>query len=344
MSWALESEKVLSLDFGGEDLVIMGRQPPFAEGSWEQDGNFDNIDLDDSVGLYFREAGRVPLLNRDEEVALAKRVESGREAQSHLKAETDPDKRRRLMTVIEDGSAAREHLIKANMRLVVSVARKYQGRGLPFLDLIQEGNIGLIRVIDKFNYRRGFRFATYATWWIRQAVARAIADQGRNIRVPVHASDQANKIRGVYSLLQQELGREPAIEEVADWLEMDVGKVDRLLKVSRRTLSLEKPVGESDEDDELGHFVKDDTVPDPAEMAVATELHGALQDIMNSLKAREARVLELRYGLKDGEAYTLEEVGRKLGVTRERVRQIETQALRKLRHPQFLRALKEYLR
>jgi RNA polymerase primary sigma factor len=309
-----------------------------------QDDNYlANIDTDDTIGLYLKEVGRVPLLTAPQEVDLAIRIEKGREAREHMAdGGVGLDKREELRKYIEDGWAAREHLITANSRLVISVAKKYMGRGVPFLDLIQEGNIGLIRAAKKFDYRRGHKFSTYATWWIRQAVTRAIADQGRTIRVPVHMGDQINKLLRVQHQLTQRLGRDPSVEELANSLEVTPQKVENMIQVARRPLSLETPT-DDEEDSVLGDFIQDDEVPAPDETATYNLLRDHLENVLNGLPPREVRILQLRYGLLDGQAYTLEEVGRKMGVTRERVRQIEAQALSRLRHPAVRRKLREYL-
>jgi RNA polymerase primary sigma factor len=302
-----------------------------------------NIDTDDTIGLYLKEVSRVPLLTAEEEVELAQRIERGRMAREELaKGNVSPRRRTELRRLIEDGWAAREHLITANSRLVISVAKKYMGRGVPFLDLIQEGNIGLIRATKKFDYRRGHKFSTYATWWIRQAVTRAIADQGRTIRVPVHMGDQINKLLRVQHQLTQRLGREPSVEELADSLEVPPKKVENMIQVARRPLSLETPT-DDEEDSVLGDFIEDDEAPPPDDTATYNLLREHLGEVLNGLPPREVRILQLRYGLLDGQAYTLEEVGRKMGVTRERVRQIEAQALSRLRHPTIRRKLRDYL-
>ncbi len=307
------------------------------------DNYLANIDTDDTIGLYLKEVGRVPLLTAVEEVDLAQRIERGRLAREELaRGNVSPRRRAELQRLIEDGWAAREHLITANSRLVISVAKKYMGRGVPFLDLIQEGNIGLIRAAKKFDYRRGHKFSTYATWWIRQAVTRAIADQGRTIRVPVHMGDQINKLLRVQHQLTQRLGRDPSVEELADALEVTPQKVENMIQVARRPLSLETPT-DDEEDSVLGDFIQDEEVPAPDETATYNLLREHLDGVLNSLPPREVRILQLRYGLLDGQAYTLEEVGRKMGVTRERVRQIEAQALSRLRHPAIRRKLREYL-
>lgn len=307
------------------------------------DNYLANIDTDDTIGLYLKEVGRVPLLTATEEVELAQRIEQGRLAREELaKGNVSLRRRRDLQVLIEDGWAAREHLITANSRLVISVAKKYMGRGVPFLDLIQEGNIGLIRAAKKFDYRRGHKFSTYATWWIRQAVTRAIADQGRTIRVPVHMGDQINKLLRVQHQLTQRLGRDPSVEELAGALDVTPQKVENMIQVARRPLSLETPT-DDEEDSVLGDFIQDEEVPAPDETATYNLLREHLDNVLNGLPPREVRILQLRYGLLDGQAYTLEEVGRKMGVTRERVRQIEAQALSRLRHPAIRRKLREYL-
>jgi RNA polymerase primary sigma factor len=302
-----------------------------------------NIDTDDTIGLYLKEVSRVPLLSAIEEVELAQRIESGRMAREEL-ARGNVNQRRRLELrhLIEDGWSAREHLITANSRLVISVAKKYMGRGVPFLDLIQEGNIGLIRATKKFEYRRGHKFSTYATWWIRQAVTRAIADQGRTIRVPVHMGDQINKLLRVQHQLTQKLGRKPTTDELADHLEVPPKKVENMIQVARRPLSLELPT-DDEEDSMLGDFIEDEEAPPPDDTATYNLLKEHLVNVLDSLPPREVRILQLRYGLLDGQSYTLEEVGRKMGVTRERVRQIEAQALSRLRHPIIKRRLRDYL-
>ena len=303
----------------------------------------DNIDTSDMIGLYLKEVGQVPLLTAPEEVELAQRIERGRLGREELaRGNTLARRRDELRLFIEDGWRAREHLITANSRLVISVAKKYMGRGVPFLDLIQEGNIGLIRAAKKFDYRRGYKFSTYATWWIRQAVTRAIADQGRTIRVPVHMGDQINKLLRTQHQLTQRLGRDPSIFELASALDVPPKKVENMIKVARRPLSLETPT-DDEEDSVLGDFIKDNNSPAPDETATYNLLREHLAEVLDSLPPREVRILQLRYGLLDGQTYTLEGVGRKMGVTREQVRQIEAQALSRLRHPTIRRKLREYL-
>ncbi len=323
-----------------ELAAVEGTEP---EPDISLDDYLANIDTDDTIGLYLKEVSRVPLLTADEEVELAQRIERGRMAREELAhGIVSPRRRMELRKLIEDGWAGREHLITANSRLVISVAKKYMGRGVPFLDLIQEGNIGLIRATKKFDYRRGHKFSTYATWWIRQAVTRAIADQGRTIRVPVHMGDQINKLLRVQHQLTQRLGREPSVEELAVALDVPPKKVENMIQVARRPLSLETPT-DDEEDSVLGDFIEDDEAPPPDDTATYNLLREHLGEVLNGLPPREVRILQLRYGLLDGQAYTLEEVGRKMGVTRERVRQIEAQALSRLRHPSIRRKLRDYL-
>jgi len=334
-------DEIIHEEPSDEDLTV--NEDEIAETKAVASDDLENIDTDDTIGLYLKEVSRVPLLNAEEEVELAQRIERGRMAREEL-ARGNVNNRRRmeLRKLIEDGWAAREHLITANSRLVISVAKKYMGRGVPFLDLIQEGNIGLIRATKKFDYRRGHKFSTYATWWIRQAVTRAIADQGRTIRVPVHMGDQINKLLRVQHQLTQRLGREPSVEELAIALDVPPKKVENMIQVARRPLSLETPT-DDEEDSVLGDFIEDDEAPPPDDSATYNLLKEHLEDVLNGLPPREVRILQLRYGLLDGQAYTLEEVGRKMGVTRERVRQIEAQALSRLRHPSIRRKLRDYL-
>ena len=331
----------------GEERAAVQVEKPDARVDSEEDKGaevFDlsAIDIDDSISLYLKEIGQVPLLTAEEEVRLAKRMERGRKAWRRLARGEVTDNREQLEKLVEEGKAAQEHLVKANSRLVVSVAKKYIGRGVPFLDLIQEGNIGLIRAVTKFDYRRGYKFSTYATWWIRQAVTRAIADQGRTIRVPVHMYEQINKLTRASRKLVQELGREPTIEEIAEELDVPLRKVERIMRVAQRPLSLETPVGE-EEDSYLGDFIEDVETVAPVDAASRSLLREELDETLASLTPREVRILQLRFGLVDGYSYTLEEVGRKFGVTRERIRQIEAHALGRLRHPSRSRRLRDYL-
>jgi RNA polymerase primary sigma factor len=329
----LEEEEDLSLDLDKFDLI-------------DDAGYQQALDTDDVVGLYLKEAGRVPLLTAEEEVALAKRMEAaewGRKRMETMDTESLLwSEEQALRQVITDGESAQEHLIRANARLVISVAKKYIGRGVPFLDLIQEGNIGLIRATNKFEYQRGHKFSTYATWWIRQAVSRAVADQGRTIRVPVHMGDQLNRMRRVQLQLLQELGRDPKIEELAAGMETTPDKVENLLEISRRPVSLETPI-DDEGDSTFGDFVEDASSPAPAEEVANHLLQEQIQQALDKLPPREAQILRLRYGLADGRVYTLEEVGQTIGVTRERVRQLEAQALNRLRQSSAHVILKDYL-
>ncbi|SHE29926.1 RNA polymerase, sigma 70 subunit, RpoD [Caldanaerobius fijiensis DSM 17918] len=277
----------------------------------------DNVNIDDPVRMYLKEIGKIPLLTPEEEIELAKRIEKGDEE-------------------------AKKRLTEANLRLVVSIAKKYVGRGMLFLDLIQEGNLGLLKAVEKFDYRKGYKFSTYATWWIRQAITRAIADQARTIRIPVHMVETINKLIRVSRQLLQQLGREPSAEEIAKEMDMSVDKVREIMKIAQEPVSLETPIGE-EEDSHLGDFIPDDDIPAPAEAAAFTLLKEQLMEVLDTLTPREEKVLRLRFGLDDGRARTLEEVGKEFNVTRERIRQIEAKALRKLRHPSRSKKLKDFL-
>lgn len=301
---------------------------------------------DDTIGLYLKEMARVPLLTLQEEQDIAIRIRRGEEAQALLNRNNKRASEARvkeLKDLVQNGQEARDHLIKANTRLVVSIAKRYTSRGVPFLDLIQEGNLGLMKAVQKFEYERGFRFSTYATWWIRQTITRAIADQALTIRVPVHMVDRIRQLYRLTHEMEQELGRPPNTEELALKLDMPVNKVEWMLRVSWLPLSLESPVNDDDEDSELGMFIEDQQTPTPSQSTYAKLLVEKMQEVLESLPPREARILRLRYGLEDGRNYTLEEVGQKFGLTRERIRQIETKAMRRLRHPRRARQLKEYL-
>ncbi len=308
------------------------------------DDDLANISVDDGVGLYLREMTRVPLLTNEEEVRLARAIARSRIASRRLRSNGHHTSGAvaKLESEIEDGRLAREHLIKANTRLVVSIAKKYMGRGVPFLDLIQEGNLGLMKSVEKFNHKLGFRFSTYATWWIRQTITRAIADQGRTIRVPVHMNDRIRRLYKATRELEQSLGRQPTAEEIALDLGVDTEQVEWMLKVSWRPMSLEQPVGE-EEDNEFGSFIEDENAPSPTQAALDNLLKEKIEQVLSTLAPREQRILRLRFGLVNGKCYTLEEVGQKFGLTRERIRQIEARALRRLRHPRRSRQLKDYL-
>ncbi|NLT73174.1 MAG: sigma-70 family RNA polymerase sigma factor [Chloroflexi bacterium] len=303
------------------------------------------IASDDTISLYLKEMARVPLLTAEQEVSLSRDYEIGREAKEKMESQADvlsEDDKDELYRLVQRGEGARSHMIRANTRLVVSIAKRYLGQGVPFLDLIQEGNLGLIKAVEKFDYHRGHRFSTYATWWIRQSITRALADQGRVIRLPVHLSDRIRKVYQVAQQLEQDWGRQPTPEEIAEELGLPAQKVQWMLKVSQRPLSLEKPVGE-EEDSELGSFIPDREAPTPSDTAYHSMLQDKLDDVLTTLSPREARILQLRFGLQDGRSYTLEEVGRKFGLTRERIRQIEHEALDRLRHPSRSRQLRDYM-
>ena len=315
----------------------------------------DGISIEDPVRMYLKEIGKVQLLSADEEINLAQKMEDGAgaaektaELQERLQDAEGQEREeiekeiKELDYVIQDGEYAKKKLAEANLRLVVSIAKRYVGRGMLFLDLIQEGNLGLIKAVEKFDYRKGYKFSTYATWWIRQAITRAIADQARTIRIPVHMVETINKLIRVSRQLLQELGREPTPEEIAVEMKMPVDRVREILKISQEPVSLETPIGE-EEDSHLGDFIQDDNVPVPQDAAAFTLLREQLDEVLKTLTEREQKVLRLRFGLDDGRARTLEEVGKEFNVTRERIRQIEAKALRKLRHPSRSRKLKDYL-
>ena len=315
----------------------------------------DGVSIEDPVRMYLKEIGKVPLLSAEEEIELAKNMEAGAVAKEKiaiLKSREENATEEELAEIKEEiknlqkdldaGDEAKKRLAEANLRLVVSIAKRYVGRGMLFLDLIQEGNLGLIKAVEKFDYRKGYKFSTYATWWIRQAITRAIADQARNIRIPVHMVETINKLIRVSRQLLQELGREPSPEEIAAEMNMPVERVREILKISQEPVSLETPIGE-EEDSHLGDFIQDDNVPVPADAAAFTLLKEQLEEVLGTLTEREQKVLTLRFGLEDGRARTLEEVGKEFNVTRERIRQIEAKALRKLRHPSRSRKLKDYL-
>lgn len=316
----------------------------------------EGVSVEDPVRMYLKEIGKVPLLSADEEIELAQKMEAGSvavekipllkerlaETGDELEKEEIQAEIKALQLDVDRGSDAKKRLAEANLRLVVSIAKRYVGRGMLFLDLIQEGNLGLIKAVEKFDYRKGYKFSTYATWWIRQAITRAIADQARTIRIPVHMVETINKLIRVSRQLLQELGREPTPEEIAEEMKMPVERVREILKISQEPVSLETPIGE-EEDSHLGDFIKDDNVPVPADAATFTLLKEQLEEVLGTLTEREQKVLTLRFGLEDGRARTLEEVGKEFNVTRERIRQIEAKALRKLRHPSRSRKLKDYL-
>lgn len=315
----------------------------------------EGVSVEDPVRMYLKEIGKVPLLSADEEIELAQNMGDGAVAtekinvlKGRLDGASEEEKAeikeeiKTLQRDVDKGADAKKRLAEANLRLVVSIAKRYVGRGMLFLDLIQEGNLGLIKAVEKFDYKKGYKFSTYATWWIRQAITRAIADQARTIRIPVHMVETINKLIRVSRQLLQELGREPSPEEIAKEMNMPVERVREILKISQEPVSLETPIGE-EEDSHLGDFIKDDNVPVPADAAAFTLLKEQLEEVLGTLTEREQKVLTLRFGLEDGRARTLEEVGKEFNVTRERIRQIEAKALRKLRHPSRSRKLKDYL-
>lgn len=339
---ALRRQGVEILDSESDTELV--EQDPITD--MDSYSNLDNISSDDTIGLYLKEMSRVPLLKIDEEMEIARRIEDGRFSKHELdrfNGSCPPEMKMELQARVEDGVQAREHLIKANTRLVVSVAKKYIGRGVPFLDLIQEGNLGLMKAVEKFDYHRGFRFSTYATWWIRQTITRSIADQGRTIRVPVHMVDRIRQLYKLTHEMEQQLGRLPNNDELAEKMDTTTSKVEWMLRVSWLPLSLESPINDDEEDSELGQFVEDQLTPTPIQSAYTKLLREKIEEVLDTLPPREARILRLRFGLENGHNYTLEEVGEKFGLTRERIRQIESKALRRLRHPRRSRQLREYL-
>jgi RNA polymerase primary sigma factor len=316
-----------------------------SDGDENRDCAFDLSDIPagDTVSLYFREMSRVPLLTHDDEVQLANQLERGRKAQRRLARDGHkPQERARLERLVRQGKEARQQLIKANTRLVVSIAKRYRGHGVPFLDLIQEGNLGLMTAVEKFDHRRGNRLSTYATWWIRQSISRALGEQGRTIRIPIHMSDRIRKLYQTAQRLEQEQGRRPTPEEIAEEMNIPPGKVQWMMRVSRRPLSLETPVGKEGES-ELEHFIENEEAPAPSDVASQHLLAEKIEDVLFTLTPRQARILRLRFGLQDGHSYTLQEVGERFGLTRERIRQIESEALRRLRHPRRTRKLRSHL-
>jgi RNA polymerase primary sigma factor len=343
---------VIALRRRGVDILDPDATPSYEEpidlppSDMDPFTDLGTISSDDTIGLYLKEMSRVPLLSLEEELDLARRIETGRASKKELErtnGRTPSVRRVELQQKIDDGILAREHLIKANTRLVVSIAKRYIGRGVPFLDLIQEGNLGLMKAVEKFEYQRGFRFSTYATWWIRQTITRAIADQGRTIRVPVHMVDRIRQLYRTTHEMEQKLGRIPTTDELATSLGVMPNKVDWMLRVSWLPLSLESPINEDEDDSELGMFVEDQLTPTPIQSAYSKLLREKVEEVLDTLPPREARILRLRFGLENGKTYTLEEVGAKFGLTRERIRQIESKALRRLRHPRRARQLKDYL-
>ena len=352
-----DSLEALSIEIGSEEDILPelpdDLEPPIDEIAEIEEEELvdpntlvDSFSIDDPVRMYLKEIGKVPLLAPDEEIELAQKMSAGNLAKEQLEEAEEgslsPEDQAELKKLAKAGDAAKQKLAEANLRLVVSIAKRYVGRGMLFLDLIQEGNLGLIKAVEKFDYTKGYKFSTYATWWIRQAITRAIADQARTIRIPVHMVETINKVKKVSSQLLHANGREPSAEEVAEELDMPVDKVREIMRVAQEPVSLETPIGE-EEDSHLGDFIPDDDAPAPADAASHTLLKETLSSVLDSLTPREEKVLRLRFGLEDGRSRTLEEVGKEFNVTRERIRQIEAKALRKLRHPSRSKKLKDFL-
>ena len=352
-----DSLEALSIEIGSEEDILPeipdDMDPPLDEIADIEEEELvdpntlvDSFAIDDPVRMYLKEIGKVPLLSPEEEINLAQKMSSGNLAQEQLDSAEEgsfsDEELAQLKALIKDGEKAKQKLAEANLRLVVSIAKRYVGRGMLFLDLIQEGNLGLIKAVEKFDYTKGYKFSTYATWWIRQAITRAIADQARTIRIPVHMVETINKVIRVSRQLLQELGHDPSPEEIADEMAMPVDKVREILKIAQEPVSLETPIGE-EEDSHLGDFIPDEGASEPSEAASFTLLKEQLVDVLGTLTPREEKVLKLRFGIEDGRTRTLEEVGKEFNVTRERIRQIEAKALRKLRHPSRSKKLKDFL-
>ena len=352
-----DSLEALSIEIGSEEDILPempdDMDPPIDEIAEIEEEELvdpntlvDSFAIDDPVRMYLKEIGKVPLLSPEEEIALAQKMSDGNLAQEQVDslggAELSEQDLARLKAIIKEGEKAKQKLAEANLRLVVSIAKRYVGRGMLFLDLIQEGNLGLIKAVEKFDYTKGYKFSTYATWWIRQAITRAIADQARTIRIPVHMVETINKVIRVSRQLLQELGHDPSPEEIAEDMNMPVDKVREILKIAQEPVSLETPIGE-EEDSHLGDFIPDEGASEPSEAASFTLLKEQLVDVLSTLTPREEKVLKLRFGIEDGRTRTLEEVGKEFNVTRERIRQIEAKALRKLRHPSRSKKLKDFL-
>ena len=352
-----DSLEALSIEIGSEEDILPelpdDLEPPIDEIAEIEEEELvdpntlvDSFSIDDPVRMYLKEIGKVPLLAPDEEIELAQKMSAGSLAKEQLEEAEEgslsPEDQAELKKLAKAGDAAKQKLAEANLRLVVSIAKRYVGRGMLFLDLIQEGNLGLIKAVEKFDYTKGYKFSTYATWWIRQAITRAIADQARTIRIPVHMVETINKVIRVSRQLLQELGHDPSPDEIAEEMNMPVEKVREILKIAQEPVSLETPIGE-EEDSHLGDFIEDDTASEPSEAASFTLLKEQLVDVLSTLTPREEKVLKLRFGIEDGRTRTLEEVGKEFNVTRERIRQIEAKALRKLRHPSRSKKLKDFL-
>jgi len=324
---------------GAEEAV---EEPGPSDGEMEVVIGLEELDLENTLALYLREAAHHSILDAEEEIALVKKMEAGKRAQMRLDQGVPPEERRILGRQVEEGRVARQRLIRSNLRLVISIAKRYRGQGLTFLDLIQEGNVGLMRAVDKFDYRQGNRFSTYATWWIRQAITRALSYQSRTIRLPVHMGERLRRVRQVSGQLERELGRKPEPKEIAQLLDLSKEQMERVLRAPTHTISLEKPVGE-DGENQLGEFIEDEEIPPPVDLILDEELHEQLQEVLWKLPSRERRIIDLRFGLSDGDPRTLQEIAAEFGLSRERIRQIEGEVLRKLRHPHFSRKLRAYL-
>lgn len=313
-----------------------------SDGEMETVIDLEEIDLENPLALYLREAANHSILDVEEEIALVKKMGAGKRAQMRLDQGISPEERNILERRVEEGEEARQRLIRSNLRLVISIAKRYRGQGLTFLDLIQEGNVGLMRAVDKFDYRQGNKLSTYATWWIRQAITRALSYQSRTIRLPVHMGERLRRVRQVSVQLERELGRKPEPEEIALLLDLSLEQMERVLRAPTYTISLEKPVGE-DGENQLGEFIEDEEIPPPVDLILDEELHEQLQEVLWKLPSRERRIVDLRFGLSDGDPRTLQEIAEEFGLSRERIRQIEGEVLRKLRHPHFSRKLRSYL-
>lgn len=313
-----------------------------SDGEMETVIDLEEIDLENPLALYLREAANHSILDVEEEIALVKKMGAGKRAQMRLDQGISPEERNILERRVEEGEEARQRLIRSNLRLVISIAKRYRGQGLTFLDLIQEGNVGLMRAVDKFDYRQGNKLSTYATWWIRQAITRALSYQSRTIRLPVHMGERLRRVRQVSVQLERELGRKPEPEEIAQLLDLSLEQMERVLRAPTYTISLEKPVGE-DGENQLGEFIEDEEIPPPVDLILDEELHEQLQEVLWKLPSRERRIVDLRFGLSDGDPRTLQEIAEEFGLSRERIRQIEGEVLRKLRHPHFSRKLRSYL-
>ena len=363
MDQVYDSLEALNIDISTDEDILpdLADEEPAAEEIAEVEEEelvdpnslVNSFSIDDPVRMYLKEIGKVPLLNPDEEIVLAQAMSAGAEAKARLDEleeqrkngetpEISPEEEAQLRKVYQKGESSKQKLAEANLRLVVSIAKRYVGRGMLFLDLIQEGNLGLIKAVEKFDYTKGYKFSTYATWWIRQAITRAIADQARTIRIPVHMVETINKVIRVSRQLLQELGHDPSANEIAEEMDMPVEKVREILKIAQEPVSLETPIGE-EEDSHLGDFIPDEGASEPSEAASFTLLKEQLMDVLSTLTPREEKVLKLRFGIEDGRSRTLEEVGKEFNVTRERIRQIEAKALRKLRHPSRSKKLKDFL-